>query len=350
MSILNRADFILKRASRKIEVERAKMQTEKALTGIELSKLQNTEELEPEVDRIDTLKANIESKRKLQAKAWTFRLSANALNIISALMTISGIAGTTSLLNIGGAFTGRTGVFAITTALLQLCVMNINSKSWSLKQNHFLNYKKVGIFKFLVISISMVGNYKYMNSIMPSRFYNMISLAVAFSLDCGAVYISDMSTAIKYRLYSNDTSACGNLTRLDKFLAIASQKIFGWIDRVYDETFNYKSPAKPVLNNKPIMVCSAGENQKPKSMVTSSNHAWLQENDFDENEDAAEQKTPTKVDINVSKVMEQISTLPKGTVVTKDTFGLSQYDWKNVRERLDQNNVVECKAKKTYIL
>ena len=329
--MFSNARRIEKNANKQIEVEKARMKAMNVLTNLELEKLENESRLQPEVDRIATLKANTESKRTLQEKAWTYRASANGLNVISALMTISGIAGTSSLFDLGTAFTGRTGIFACTTALLQLVVMNINKRDYEIKQNHFVDYKKIALFKGIVIGISMVGNYKYMAGIMPhSLFYNMVSIAVAFCLDNGACYLSNLATNVRYRNYTNDTTSKGNMTRLDKFLRLASNKLFGWIDKCYNEVFNAD------------MVAGHEENEIDKPEVTSSKHKASSVSE--------QTKKQTKVQENYNKVMQEIANMKSGEVISKDTFGLSQYDWKNVREKLDNNKIVACKNKKTYIL
>lgn len=327
MLIFNNAQRIERNANKQIEVEQARIKAMNVLTNLELEKLENESKLQPEIDRITTLKANLESKKILQAKAWTYRASATSLNVISALMTISGIAGTSSLFDLGQAFTGKTGIFACTTALLQLVVMNINKMDYEIKQNHFIDYKKISLFKGIVIGVSMVGNYKYMAGIMPnSFFYNMVSLAIAFCLDNGACYLSNLATNVKYRNYTNDTTSKGNMTRLDKFVKLASEKMFGWIDKEYNKVFGDIS----------------AKQAEEKTKVTSSKHKGS--SDFEDT------KNQTKAQTNYDDVMKQIATMRKGEVVNKDTFGLSQYDWKNVRERLDRNNIVECRQKKTYIL
>lgn len=326
--ILSNARRIEKNANRQIEVEKARMKAMNVLTNLELEKLENESRLQPEVDRIATLKANIESKRTLQGKSWTYRLSANALNCISALMTISGIAGTQSLFDLGQAFIGKTGVFACTTALLQLVVININKRAYEIKQNHFVDYKKIALFKGIVIGISMVGNYKYMSGIMPhSMFYNMVSIAVAFCLDNGACYLSNLATNVRYRNYTNDTTSKGNMTRLDKFVRLVSNKLFGWIDKEYNKVF---------------VTGKAEEHEEQKPTVTSSKNATSSVSD--------EEQKKTKAQENYDSVMKKIATMKSGEVISKDTFGLSQYDWKNVREKLDNNKIVACKNKKTYIL
>ena len=331
MSIFTSAKKIERNANKQIEVEKARMKAMNVLTNIELEKLENESKLQPEVDKIATLKANIESKTTLQAKAWTYRLSANSLNCISALMTISGIAGTNNLFELEQAFIGRTGIFACTTTLLQLVVMNINKRGYEIKQNHFVDYKKIALFKGIVIGISMVGNYKYMAGIMPhSLFYNIVSIAVAFCLDNGACYLSNLATNVKYRNYTNDTTSKGNMTRLDKFLKLVSNKLFGWIDKEYNKVFESN------------MVAEHEEKEIDKPIVTSSK--------INTSKDLEQTKKLTKAQENYNKVMQEIATMKKGEVVNKDTFGLSQYDWKNVREKLDSNKIVTCKNKKTYIL
>ena len=337
MFLLSNAKRIERNANKQIEVEKARMKAMNVLTNIELEKLENESKLQPEMDKIATLKANIESKTTLQAKAWTYRLSANSLNIISALMTISGIAGTNNLFELEQAFIGRTGIFACTTALLQLVVMNINKRGYEIKQNHFVDYKKIALFKWIVIGVSMVGNYKYMAGIMPhSLFYNIVSIAIAFCLDNGACYLSELATNVRYRNYTTDTSEKGNMTRFDKFLRLVNEKLFGWIDKEYNKAFESEDIESD------DMVAEHEEKEIDKPIVTSSK--------INASKDLEQTKKLTKVQENYNKVMQEIAIMKKGEVVNKDTFGLSQYDWKNVREKLDSNKIVTCKNKKTYIL
>lgn len=231
----NNPHNIEKNAEEQIKVQKAKMKAYGQLTEIELERLQKEEQLQPRIDEIDKLKMNIQGKKTLQKQAWTYQLSANVLSMISALMTISGIAGTSSLLNLVDAFTGKTGIFAIATALLQIIVVNLNKHSFEIKQNHFIDYKGVAKFKAIVIAVSMVGNFRYMSEIMPnSLFYTIVSFAVAISLDFGSMWISNLATNVQYRNYTNNETETDNKTRLDKLLYLVSDFCFGWIDRQYE--------------------------------------------------------------------------------------------------------------------
>ena len=90
------------------------------------------------------------------------------------------------------------------------------------------------------------------------------------------------------------------------------------------------------------MVAEHEEKEEQKSEVTSSK--------INASSNLEQTKKQTKAQANYDSVMKQIATMKAGEVISKDTFGLSQYDWKNVREKLDSNNIVECRNKKTYIL
>lgn len=242
MQLFKNPDRIENDANKQIKVQKAKMKAYSQLTDIELERLKKEEEFQPRVDEIDKLKMNIRGKRTLQKQACLYRLSANALSVISALMTIAGIAGTNNLLDIAGAFTGKTGIYAIATALLQLNVIILNKRSSEIKQNHFADYKGISKFKAIVIGISMIGNFLYMSGIMPnSPFYMIVSLAVAIALDFGSIWISNLATNVQYRNYTADTSDVENLTRLDKLLYLISDCCFGWIDRQYDDRINRKN-------------------------------------------------------------------------------------------------------------
>lgn len=235
MRLFENVDRIESDAEKQVKVQRAKMKAYGQLTEIELERLRKEEEIQPRVDEIDKLKMNIQGKKTLQKQAWLYRLSANALSVISALMTIAGIAGTNNLLDLVGAFTGKTGIYAIATALLQLNVVNLNKRSFEIKENHFADYKGVSKFKTIVIGISIIGNLRYMSGIMPnSPFYMIVSIAVAVALDFGSIWISSLATNVQYRNYTTDTSEIGDKTRLDKLLYLISDFCFGWIDRQYD--------------------------------------------------------------------------------------------------------------------
>lgn len=237
MNFFNDPQKIENDVEEQVKVERAKMKAYRQSTEIELERLKDEERLQPRIDEIDKLKMNIQAKKALQKQAWTYRLSANILSTISALMTISGIAGTRNLFALTDAFRGKTGIFAIATALLQLIVINLNKYSHEIKKNHFADYKGVAAFKSIVIGVSMVGNFRYMSEIMPnSLFYKIVSLSVAISLDFGSMWISNLSTNVQYRNYTNNVvgAKADNKTRLEKFLYLATEFCFGWIDRMYD--------------------------------------------------------------------------------------------------------------------
>lgn len=315
----NSPDRIEKDATKQIKVQRAKMKAYSQLTEIELEKLQSEEQLQPRIDEIDKLKMNILGKKTLQKQAWTYKISANALSLVSALMTICGIAGINSLFDIADAFIGKTGVFAVTAALLQMVVINLNKRSFEIKQNHFLDYKGIAKFKAIVIGVSMVGNFQYMNSIMPNNlFYTMVSLAVAISLDFGSIWISNLATNVKYRNYTNDDIELGQKTRLDKLLFLISDFCLGWIDRTYD--------AKFANLNETESEAEYEETELEKTILT----------------------TDKQRSYDYSTIVEKIKSMPPDTVVTKDTFGLNTYEWKLCRQDLEKEDMVYCDKKKTY--
>ena len=169
------------------------------------------------------------------------------------------------------------------------------------------------MFQYMIIAVSIYCNYIYLNMLIGEPAICMV-LAVAF--DFGSIAFSQLATVVKYRMIDLDE---GNPSILYQLFVVLTHPITNAISNKYEA----------------IM-----QEQKPK--VTSSVYAGSE--DFD-----AEQEK-TKAQENYDSVMKQIANMKSGEVVNKDTFGLSQYDWKNVRERLDNNNIVECKNKKTYIL
>lgn len=317
MFILRNEKSIESRANAQIKVEKAKMKAFEQLTDIELQKLRLEKALMPQQDEIDKLKFNVRGKKSLQKTAWTYRFCANALSLTSALMTISGIAGTTSLFSFYGAFTGKTGVFAVTTALLQLSVINLNKRSFEIKQNHFIDYRKIAKFKAIVIGISMVGNFRYMNGIMPdSAFYMCVSGAVAIALDFGSMWLSNLATNVKYRNYTNDMETGTNKTRIDKLLCLVSDFFLGWIDKKYDEKIKIDPGVK-----------FGTEKEVEKTKLT----------------------TDKQRDYDYQSIVEKIKNMPGDTVVSKDTFGLNTYQWKLCREDLEKDKMIYCDKKKSFV-
>lgn len=308
----DKAKSIEKDAERQIKVQKVKNKYMVTLTDMELERLELEEKLMPKQEKIRKMKMDVDGKKALQKRYWTYRATGNSLSIVSALMTISGIAGTESLFDIGGAFTGKTGVFACTTALLQVATMNLNKNDYDIKQNHFIDYKSISKFKMGVIGISMVGNFKYMNGIMPNDwFYLCVSGAVAVLLDWGACKLNNLATDVKNCNYTNDTSK-QNMTRFDKLLALVNDKFFGWIDRSYNEKFG-------------------AEKEVEKTTVTID-----------------KQRGCEKLrNYNLHEITEQLKSMPADTIINKDTFHLSQYDWKLLRQDLEKMGLVYCKAKVT---
>ena len=317
MFILQNEKSIETRANAQIKVEKAKMKAFEQLTDIELQKLRLEKDLMPKQDEIDRMKFNVRGRKMLQKTAWTYRICANALSLTSALMTISGIAGTDSLFSIYSAFTGKTGVFAVTTALLQMSVINLNKRSFEIKQHHFIDYKQIAKFKAIVISISMVGNFQYMNGIMPhSTFYMCVSAAVAVSLDFGSMWLSNLATNVKYRNYTSDTEKGVNMSRADKLLRLVSYCLLGWIDKKYDEKFE----GNPGTQQEAV---KADE----KTKLT----------------------TDKQRDYEYMSIVEKIKKMPDGTVVSKDTFGLNTYQWKLCRGDLEKDKLIYCDKKKSFV-
>ena len=317
MFILRNEKSIESRANAQIKVEKAKMKAFEQLTDIELQKLRLEKDLMPKQDEIDRLKFNVRGTKALQKTAWTYRVCANALSLTSALMTISGIAGTNSLFSFYGAFTGKTGVFAVTTALLQLSVINLNKRNFEIKQKHFVDYKQIAKFKAIVVGISMVGNFRYMNGIMPhSAFYICVSGAVAVALDFGSMWLSNLATNVKYRNYTDDKEAGANKTRIDKLLCLVSDFFLGWIDKKYDE----------------------------KIKSDTENRSWT------EKEDKKTKLTTDKQrDYDYMSIVEKIKNMPSDTVVSKDTFGMNTYQWKLCREDLEKDKLIYCDRKKSFV-
>ena len=232
MILGNTVESIERQTEKKVAIEQAKNKAIGVLTDLEVERLENEERLQPKRDTIDVMKANIEGLHKLQKKAWSFKLSAFILAVLSCLMTVAGVGQTKSLLAIGEAFTNRTGVFSVTVACLQFVLLNFNAQAFQVRRKHYRSFVGMRFYQMAILSVSVYGNYLYLHSVMPTYIY--FSLVLAVSLDLGNVVLSNLANDVKYRIYSEPGEKQGVKSRFEKLMFILSEALFGWIDRVYN--------------------------------------------------------------------------------------------------------------------
>lgn len=240
MQFFNNADRIEKDAEKQIKVQKAKNKAISALSHLELERLQNEKLLQPEREEITRLKCETESKNKLQRKSWSYKVSALLLACISVLMSVSGISDQRNILALGNAFTSENGVFAISIFILQCVMLGFSFWGYEIQENHYRTYNKIKLFQLAIVSVSIYCNFQYMKLLVPNA--PVICAVFACAFDVGSIYFSELATVTKYRLYSKNTSA-EHRSRFEKFFALASDKLFGWIDKCYNEKFGQKTVA-----------------------------------------------------------------------------------------------------------
>lgn len=289
---------------------KAKSDAITALNHEEVKVLRSEQEKLPEQREKERLKCQVRGEKKLQKKSLKYRLSAMLLSYSSLILSVSGASGNNALLHIGKTFTNP---FAVAIFVLQTTLLGYYASENQVRQLYKGTHRKMAVFQCMIITVSIYCNYIYLNMLIGEPAVCMV-LAVAF--DFGSIAFSQLATVVKYRMIDLDE---GNPSLFYKIFVVLTHPITSAINSKYDAIMQEK---------------------KPK--VTSSVYAGSE--DFDTEQEK------TKAQENYDAVMKQIATMKAGEVISKDTFGLSQYDWKNVRERLDSNNIVECKNKKTYIL
>lgn len=281
-----------------------------ALNHEQVKILRSEQERLPEEREKQRLKCQVKGEKKLQRKSLKYRFSAMLLSYSSLILSVSGASGSNALLHIGKTLTNP---FAIAIFVLQTTLLGYYASESQVRQLYKGTHRKMSVFQYMIIAVSIYCNYIYLNMLIGEPAICMV-LAIAF--DFGSIAFSQLATVVKYRMIDLDE---GNPSILYQLFVVLTHPITNAINNKYEA----------------IM-----QEQKPK--VTSSVYAGSGDLDTEEEK--------TKAQENYDSVMKQIANMRSGEVVTKDTFGLSQYDWKNVRERLDSNNIVECKNKKTYIV
>lgn len=289
---------------------KAKSDAMTSLNHEEVKVLRSEQEKLPEQREKERLKCQVRGEKKLQRKSLKYRFSAMLLSYSSLILSVSGASGSNAILHIGRTLTNP---FAIAIFVLQTTLLGYYASESQVRQLYKGTHRKMATFQYMIVAVSIYCNYIYLNMLIGEPAICMV-LAVAF--DFGSIAFSQLATTVKYRMIDLDD---GNPSILYQLFVVLTHPITSAISSKYDA----------------IM-----QGQKPR--VTSSVYAG--------SDDLEEEQKKTKAQENYDSVMKQIATMKSGEVVNKDTFNLSQYDWKNVRERLDSNHVVECKNKKTYIV
>ena len=310
MSISDNPKQVKDAGERLAKSVKAKSEALIALNHEQVNILRSEQERLPEEREKQRLQCQVRGEKKLQKKSATYRFSAMLLSYASLILSVSGASGSNAILHIGKTLTNP---FAIAIFVLQTTLLGYYASESQVRQLYKGTHRKMAVFQYMIVSVSIYCNYIYLNMLIGEPAICMV-LAVAF--DFGSIAFSQLATTVKYRMIDLDD---GNPSILYQLFVVLTHPITSAISSKYDA----------------IM-----QGQKPR--VTSSVYAG--------SDDLEEEQKKTKAQENYDSVMKKIATMKSGEVISKDTFGLSQYDWKNVREKLDSNKIVTCKNKKTYIL
>lgn len=270
-----------------------------ALNHEEVKILRSEQEKLPEQREKERLTCQVRGEKKLQKKSTTYRFSATLLSYASLILSISGAAGTNAILNIGETITNP---FAIAIFVLQTTLLGYYSSENQVKQLYKGTHRKMSVFQYMIITVSVYCNYIYLNMLIGTP---LVSLVLAVAFDFGSIAFSQLATVVKYRMIDLDLGEPGLLYQL---LVVLTHPVTNSIRSRYDAIMQ---PNKPEVN--------------------------------------LDKQSVSEADSLLNKVIDKARKLEPNSVVNKDTFELDLITWQKARDELKKRGIVRCEDKKTYI-
>lgn len=335
MSVIsfNQEQRIKKRGEKIVNVERAKINTANKLADIELERLHNEMKLEPTRDEADQIRCTIESKQQLKDKAAIFMFLSVIASIISVFMSCAGVSGSLGLNSLLDAVKGDYGIYILLMFFLQISIIVFSANSFILQKFHYNDYNKLKFLQISITLVSMACNYLFIMSVVNNRttFYKIVTIVLASSCDLVSLCYSSTATNMKYRVYSNNDYENNNATLLKKMYIVLFGDLLILLENSYEKKLNKLK--KTNVNN-----------QSKNAVNTDKQDAYL---DFSD-EEKEKKYHINKIPENYKMHKKKLSEISDGEVINKDTFGLSQNAWTELRKYFEKEKLVVCKNKKTY--
>ena len=310
---------------------------------IELKDLETEMELEPKRAKTDEMKAQLAGKRaktdEMKAQLAGKRALKNASGIFFAIMcllyatsaalSVAGLSGIGSLVEIGSSYAGKFGVASLLFTIIQTSMSVFGYYAYTLKAEFYNEYKGLRTVQNVIMLSSIYCNYQYIQGQVGATTPGnaIVCGALAAACDIVALYFSRIANNIKYCNYSHaDQLQAG-----------------GWLHKIWIALFGG------------VMVSIQ---RKYLANATRLQDALNGKFDGEEPATIPAEQTETKTEVNhdeqrargIDYFLEIVKNYPNGAKITKADLGLENdiVLWTKVREELRKMGYVECRDKATF--
>ena len=296
---------------------------------IELKDLETEMELEPKRAKTDEMKAQLAGKRALKNASGIFFAIMCLLYATSAALSVAGLSGIGSLVEIGSSYAGKFGVASLLFTIIQTSMSVFGYYAYTLKAEFYNEYKGLRTVQNVIMLSSIYCNYQYIQGQVGATTPGnaIVCGALAAACDIVALYFSRIANNIKYCNYSHaDQLQAG-----------------GWLHKIWIALFGG------------VMVSIQ---RKYLANATRLQDALNGKFDGEEPATIPAEQTETKTEVNhdeqrargIDYFLEIVKNYPNGAKITKADLGLENdiVLWTKVREELRKMGYVECRDKATF--
>lgn len=237
--------WIQRAGTRLVSAETARSNSTTAYNEQQIKILKSQRERLPEERELERLKCEVKGEKALSKRWRTYKACGTLLAYSSLFLSVSGASGTNPFLHI---FRTITNPFAIAVFVLQTTLLAYYSGEYQVKRLYKGTHSKMSLFQFMIISVSVFCNYRYLYGLIGDT---AISLILAISFDYGSIAFSELSTVTRYRLLDLNNAAPSILYQLGKVL---TYPITNLIEQKYQAIMPQETHLKTVANNDKIEV------------------------------------------------------------------------------------------------
>lgn len=345
------------------------------------------------IEKIDRMKLQYKQVNSVSSKAWIFNCISVVCIVISAFMTVLGINNVTTIEQLKQILYNPSSLLYSTLVLVtQIIIFIASANSTYLKSKFYSTYKYIHIFIILMIGVSFLGNFKFLdNYIKPHGLDYIFIIIPSLALDCFSILFSNLANDTKYRNYSfsNDIKSNVNFITMLYRMWILPQKIKR--KKAYDNILNeYKNlfenneekteKKAEQFNVNESLECVAitdltEEKTEEKNIIFNANLKQEKEPKEAEktekeniifNDNLTEEKSETKDNILnfqtekenkidkklYAKILKKLCEINVGDKVSNKTLGLNitPAQWRKYKNILEQQNLITVNGTNSYKL
>ena len=289
--------WIQRAGTRLVSAETARSNSTTAYNEQQIKILKSQRERLPEERELERLKCEVKGEKALSKRWRTYKACGTLLAYSSLFLSVSGASGINPLLHLLQTVTNP---FAIAVFVLQTTLLAYYSGEYQVKRLYKGTHSKMSLFQFMIISVSVFCNYRYLYGLIGDT---AISLILAISFDYGSIAFSELSTVTRYRLLdmSNESPSIAY-----QLLKVLTYPITNLIEQKYQAIMPEKNTQRTIATN-------------------------------------------DKMGISLTdRLLEKIEKAPSNTVITKSFLGLEDkpLEWRDIKELAKEQGLCHATSNK----